>query len=155
MKSVAMLVVACAAVTTATAQPAKRGPSANFQTLSMAQKATKASGGYTEPNFTPGVQVSTAITYADAAIGKIVAELKAKNSFTSIVVIIIAKHGQLPSDHSKLVRNGDTLMALMQANGYLNAIGNWRQNATASSNPNDGTGLVGMGVIQTDDLGLI
>jgi len=128
----------------------------NFQTLSVAQKATNASGGgYTDANFTPGVQVGAAIAYADAAIGKIVAELKTKNLLASTLVIVTAKHGQSPSDHSKLVKNGDTLTALMQANGYLDAKGNWGQNATTSGNLNDGTGLAATGAIQTDDLGLI
>ena len=128
----------------------------NFQTLSVAQKATNASGGgYTDANFTPGVQVTAAIAYADAAIGKIVAELKARNLLASTLLIVTAKHGQSPSDHSKLVKNGDTLTNLLQSSGYLDANGNWGQNATTSGNLNDGTGLSGTGIVQTDDLGLI
>ena len=128
----------------------------NFQTLSVAQKAPNASGGgYTDANFTLGVQVTAAIAYADAAVGKIVAELKLKNLLASTLVIVTAKHGQSPADHSTLVKNGDTPTALMQSSGYLDANGNWGQNATTSGNLNDGTGLAGTGVIQTDDLGLI
>jgi len=128
----------------------------NFQTLSVAQKATQANGGgYTDANFTPGVQVSAAIAYADAAIGKIVAKLKARNLLASTLLIVTAKHGQSPGDHSKLVKNGDTLTALMQANGYLDAQGHWGQNATTSGKLNDGRGRSGTGTIQTDDLGLI
>ena len=128
----------------------------NFQTLSVAQKAANASGGgYTNANFAPGVQVAAAIVYADAAIGKIVAELKLKNLLASTLVIVTAKHGQSPSDRSTLVKNGDTLTALMQSSGYLDANGNWGQNATTSGNLNDGTGLSGTGIIQTDDVGLI
>ena len=33
--------------------------------------------------------------------------------------------------------------------------GNWGQNATTSGNLNDGTGLSGTGIVQTDDLGLL
>jgi len=128
----------------------------NFKTLSVAQKATNASGGgYTDANFTPGVQVAAAIAYVDASIGKFVTELKAKNLLASTLVIVTAKHGQSPSDHTKLVKNGDTLTALLQSSGYLDAAGNWGQNATTSGNLNDGTGLSGTGAVQTDDTGLI
>jgi hypothetical protein len=128
----------------------------NFQTLSVAEKAKNASGGgYTDANFTPGVQVAAAIAYVDAAIGKIVAELAAKNLSASTLIIVTAKHGQSPSDHTKLVKNGDTLTALLQSSGYLDAAGNWGQNATTSGNLNDGTGLSGTGAVQTDDTGLI
>ena len=128
----------------------------NFQTLSVAQKALNANGGgYVDANFTPGVQVSAAISYVDGAIGKMVAELKAKNLLSTTLVVVSAKHGQSPSDHSTLVKNGDTLTNLLQNNGYLDASGTWGQNATTSGNLNDGTGLVGTGMVQTDDLGLI
>jgi len=129
---------------------------ANYQTLSVAQKATNASGGgYTDASFTPGVQVAAAIAFVDAEIGKMVTELKAKNLYAATAIIVTAKHGQSPSDHSKLVKNGDTLTDLLQTNGYLDSNGNWGQNATTSGNLNDGSGLVGTGMVQTDDVGLI
>lgn len=128
----------------------------NFQTLSVAQKATHANGGgYTDAAFTPGVAVTAAMSYVDASLGKIVAELKAKNLYTSMLIVLTAKHGQSPSDVSLLVKNGDTLTALMEANGYLDAGGAFGQFATTSGNLNDGTGLPGTGMIQTDDVGLI
>ena len=128
----------------------------NFQTLSVAQKAPNAlGGGYTDANFTAGVQVSGAISYVDNAIGKIVAELKAKNLLSSTLIVVSAKHGQSPSDHTKLVKNGDTLTALLQANNFIDPNGNFGQNATKTGNLNDGSGLVGTGMVQTDDLGLI
>ncbi len=128
----------------------------NFQTLSVAQKATNASGGgYTDARFTPGVQVAAAISYVDTAIGKMVAELKAQNLYSNTLIVISAKHGQSPSDHSLLVKNGDTLMALLEANNYLDASGNFGQNATTSGSLNDGTGLAGTGMVQDDDVGLI
>jgi len=128
----------------------------NFQTLSVAQKAPNAKGGgYTDAKFSPGVQVKAAIAYVDAAVGKIVAELQAKNLGTSTLVVLTAKHGQSPSDHSKLVKNGDTLTALLQANGFLDANGLWGQASTQSGSLNDGTGLSGTGMVQTDDVGLI
>ena len=128
----------------------------NFQTLSVAQKALSANGGgYTDGSFTAGLQVTAAIAYVDAAIGKMVAELKLKNLYASTMIVVSAKHGQGPADHTKLVKNGDTLTNLLQVSGYLDAAGNWGQNATTTGNLNDGSGLVGTGAVQTDDLGLI
>jgi predicted AlkP superfamily pyrophosphatase or phosphodiesterase len=128
----------------------------NFQTLSVAQKAPVAKGGgYLDAAFTPGPQVAAAIAYADASIGRMVAELKQRNLFASTAIIVTAKHGQSPSDHTKLVKNGDTLAKLLEANNFLDPNGNFGQNSTASGNLNDGTGLVGTGMVQTDDVGLI
>ncbi|KVN23262.1 nucleotide pyrophosphatase [Burkholderia stagnalis] len=139
-----------------TAAPVPTLFGANFQTLSVAQKAlvTKG-GGYLDANFTPNGQVANAITYVDHAIGRIVAELKQRNLYSSTAVIVTAKHGQSPTDHTKLVKNGDTLTALLEQNNYLDQNGNFGQNNTASGNLNDGTGLAGTGFVQTDDVGLI
>ncbi|CAB4046830.1 alkaline phosphatase family protein [Paraburkholderia phenoliruptrix] len=129
---------------------------ANFQTLSVAQKAPVAKGGgYLDASFTPGPQVSAAITYLDGALGRIVSELKQQNLYSSTAIIVTAKHGQSPTDHSKLVKNGDTLTKLLEANNYLDANGNFGQANTKSGNLNDGTGLVDTGMVQTDDVGLI
>ena len=128
----------------------------NFQTLSVAQKTPNAGGGgYTDARFTPGPQVAAAIAYTDDALGKIVAELKAKNLYASTVMIVTSKHGQSPADHTKLVKNGDTLTALLEANNYLDRQGKFGQAVTRSGNMNDGSGLAGTGLVQTDDLGLI
>jgi hypothetical protein len=128
----------------------------NFQTLSVAEKATHAhGGGYTDASFTPGVNVTAAMAYVDTSLAQIVAELKAKNLYTSTLIVLTAKHGQSPGNPALLVKNGDTLTALMEANGYLDAGGAFGQAATTSGNLNDGTGLSGTGMIQTDDVGLI
>ncbi|CAN7632817.1 alkaline phosphatase family protein [Trinickia sp. LjRoot230] len=128
----------------------------NFQTLSVAQKAPVAKGGgYLDASFTPGPAVADAITYADDSIGRMVAALKQHNLYSSTLIIVTAKHGQSPSDHTKLVKNGDTLAQLLEANGYIDPNGNFGQNATKTGNLNDGTGLVGTGMVQTDDVGLI
>ncbi|CAJ6025407.1 type I phosphodiesterase/nucleotide pyrophosphatase family protein [Burkholderia pseudomallei] len=128
----------------------------NFQTLSVAQKATVASGGgYLDASFTPGPEVANAIAYVDGALGRIVAELRQRGLYDSTVVIVTAKHGQSPTDHTKLVKHGDTLTTLLEANGFVDPNGNFGQNNTASGNPNDGTGLVGTGFVQTDDVGLV
>lgn len=128
----------------------------NFQTLSVAQKASVANGGgYLDASFTPGRAVANAITYADDSIGRMVAALKQHNLYSSTLIIVTAKHGQSPSDHTKLVKNGDTLTQLLEVNGYIDPNGNFGQNATKTGNLNDGTGLVGTGMVQTDDVGLI
>ncbi len=128
----------------------------NFQTLSVAQKATHANGGgYTDASFTPGVAVTAAMAYIDTSLGKFIAELKAKNLYASTLIVLTAKHGQSPSNPALLVKNGDTLTALLEASGYLDAGGAFGQFATTSGNLNDGTGLSGTGMVQTDDVGLI
>ncbi|WP_233837275.1 alkaline phosphatase family protein [Paraburkholderia sp. ZP32-5] len=129
---------------------------ANFQTLSVAQKATVATGGgYADTSFTPGPQVAGAIAYLDASLGRIVSELKQRDLYGSTAIIVTAKHGQSPTDHSKLVKNGDTLTKLLEANNYLDPNGKFGQDSTTSGNLNDGSGLVGTGFVQTDDVGLI
>jgi predicted AlkP superfamily pyrophosphatase or phosphodiesterase len=128
----------------------------NFQTLSVAQKATVATGGgYLDASFTPGPQVAGAISYLDNALGRIVAALQQQNLYSSTLIIVTAKHGQSPTDHTKLVKNGDTLTKLLEANNYLDPNGNFGQNNTKSGNLNDGTGLVNTGFVQTDDVGLV
>ncbi|WP_233888444.1 alkaline phosphatase family protein [Paraburkholderia flagellata] len=128
----------------------------NFQTLSVAQKSPVADkGGYLDADFTPGPQVAAAITYLDNSLGRVVEELKERNLYKSTLIIVTAKHGQSPTDHSKLVKNGDTLTKLLEANNYLDKNGNFGQNSTKSGNLNDGTGLPGTGMVQTDDVGLI
>ncbi|WP_434111964.1 alkaline phosphatase family protein [Paraburkholderia caffeinilytica] len=128
----------------------------NFQTLSVAQKATVATGGgYLDASFTPGPQVTGAISYLDNALGRVVAALQQQNLYSSTLIIVTAKHGQSPTDHTKLVKNGDTLTKLLEANNYLDPNGNFGQNNTKSGNLNDGTGLVNTGFVQTDDVGLI
>jgi predicted AlkP superfamily pyrophosphatase or phosphodiesterase len=128
----------------------------DFQTLSVAQKAPVANGGgYLDADFTPGPQVSAAIAYIDNSLGRLVAELKQRNLYASTAIIVTSKHGQSPTDHTKLVKNGDTLTKLLEANNFLDPNGNFGQAATKSGNLNDGTGLVDTGFVQTDDVGLI
>ncbi|WP_310075341.1 alkaline phosphatase family protein [Paraburkholderia graminis] len=128
----------------------------NFQTLSVAQKAPVAKGGgYLDASFTPGPQVAAAIAYIDASLGRMVAELKQRGLYQSTAIIVTSKHGQSPTDHSKLVKNGDTLSKLLESSNYFDPDGNIGQANTKSGNLNDGTGLTGTGFIQTDDVGLV
>ena len=113
---------------------------ANFQTLSVAQKAVHANGGgYVDAAFTPGPQVAAALHYVDTALGRIVAELQEKHLAATTLVVLTAKHGQSASDRTTLVKHGDTLTELLQAHGVIG----------------EGAGRVGTGLIQTDDVGLI
>ncbi len=82
----------------------------NFQTLSVAQKARNSKGGgYADAKFTPNPYVAAAITYIDGAVGKITAELAAKNLLSSTLVVLSAKHGQSPADYSKLLKIGHSV----------------------------------------------
>jgi arylsulfatase A-like enzyme len=84
-----------------------------------------------------------------------VAELKQRGLYQSTAIIVTSKHGQSPTDHSKLVKNGDTLSKLLESSNYFDPDGNIGQANTKSGNLNDGTGLTGTGFIQTDDVGLV
>lgn len=67
--------------------------SGNFQAVSVAQK----SYGYTNassPAFTP--QLTTALSFVDASLGKVVAALKAKSVLDDTLVVVCSKHGQAP-----------------------------------------------------------
>ena len=114
----------------------------NFQALSIAQKAIHANGGgYMDAAFEPGTQVAAALGYVDAALGRIVAELHEKHLAATTLVVLTAKHGQSASDPTTLVKHGDTLTALLQAHGAIDL--------------NERAGVVGTGLVQTDDVGLI
>lgn len=87
---------------------------ANFQTLSVAQKALNAEGGgYADAAFTPNKHVAAAIVYIDNAIGKIAEELEEKHLTNSTLFILSAKHGQSPADYSKLKKIGNTVSSTL------------------------------------------
>ncbi|MGO8673734.1 MAG: alkaline phosphatase family protein [Capsulimonadaceae bacterium] len=68
----------------------------NFQAVSIGEKLK--SGGYADPDGTPGPELSEAIAHTDRSIGKLVAELKATGLYGDTAIIITAKHGQQPLD---------------------------------------------------------
>lgn len=123
------------------------------------QDLARCIGANTCPNIAvlaqSGVTYTNAITCVDNSIGYIVAALKQANLYLSTAVIVTSKHGQSPTDHTKLVKNGDTLTKLLEANNYLDPNGNFGRNNAKTGNLNDGSGLVGTGFAQTDDVGLI
>ena len=104
-----------------TAQPVPVVFGMNFQAVSVAQKITKSgtnpgsgvgtSGGYTSstPNvpggvLTPNTDTLAAFVHTDASIGRLVAELKAKDLWASTLLIISAKHGQGGLDPATVVK---------------------------------------------------
>jgi hypothetical protein len=88
----------------------------NFQTLSVAQKATNASGGgYVDAAFTPNANVKDAITWVDGAIGRISAELASQRLADSTLFVLTAKHGQSPADYARLKKIGHAVGATLSA----------------------------------------
>ena len=91
---------------------------ANFQTLSVAQKAPNLSGGgYVDAAFTPNVFVKDAMRYVDGAVGRIAAELAARHLAGSTLIVLTAKHGQSPADHARLKKIGHAVGAVLA--GYV------------------------------------
>jgi hypothetical protein len=87
----------------------------NFQAVSVAQKDAKSgAGGYTDGNATPASGTAEALAHTDAAIGKMVDELAAKDLLASTIIIVTAKHGQSPIDHSLTQkRDGDAIAKIV------------------------------------------
>lgn len=71
----------------------------NFQAVSVAQKV--AGGGYRDSLGAPSDVLAQALTHTDDSIGKLLAELKAKKLDRSTLIIISAKHGQVPIDPAR------------------------------------------------------
>lgn len=128
----------------------------NFQMLSVVQKVLVVKGGgYFDVDFMLNGQVVNVIMYVDDVIGYVVVVLKQVNLYLLMVVIVMLKYGQLLSDYMKFVKNGDMLMKLFEVNNFFDLNGNFGQNNMMMGNLNDGLGLVGMGFVQIDDVGLI
>jgi len=72
----------------------------NFQAVSVGQKLIKngVKGGYTNAAGDPTTNMQNEISFADKAIGQMVAALKNQGLFESTTIIITAKHGQSPVD---------------------------------------------------------
>ena len=71
----------------------------NFQAVSVAQKV--AGGGYRDSQGVPSDVLAAALTHTDQSIGKLAAELKAKNLDRTTLIVISAKHGQAPVDPAR------------------------------------------------------
>ena len=79
----------------------------NFQVVSVGQQLIEKSltptvtGGYLDNEGRPTPALLGEIEFADAAIGKMVAALKARGRYDSTLIIISAKHGQNPIDSAR------------------------------------------------------
>ena len=79
----------------------------NFQVVSVGQKliekslSPKVTGGYVDGDGTPTAALLSEIQFADASVGKMVAELKKRGLLDSTLIIITAKHGQSPIDSAR------------------------------------------------------
>ena len=82
--------------------------SINFQVVSVGQKLvekkTNQTGGYLDAAGTPSTPLLGEIQFADASIGKFVAELKKRGLYQDTAIIITAKHGQSPIDPKRVLR---------------------------------------------------
>ncbi len=101
----------------------------NFQAVSVGEKLIENGvyGGYTDAAGTPTPKMLSEITFADAAIGQMVAALKYQHLLDSTTIIITAKHGQSPIDPNRYfpipghgsLNNGTSPANLLAAQGLI------------------------------------
>jgi len=75
----------------------------NFQAVSVGQKLIEngVKGGYADAAGTPTAAMAGEIAFVDAAIGQLVAELRAHDLLESTAIVVTAKHGQSPVDTNR------------------------------------------------------
>jgi len=71
----------------------------NFQSISMAQKMK--GFGYLDGDGTPSAGLSDALDHTDQSLGKMVSKLKERNLLETTLIIVTAKHGDVPIDPLK------------------------------------------------------
>jgi hypothetical protein len=71
----------------------------NFQSISMAQKMK--GFGYLDGDGTPSAGLLDALDHTDQSLGKMVAKLKERNLLATTLIIVTAKHGDVPIDPLK------------------------------------------------------
>jgi len=136
----------------------------NFQAVSVGQKLendnsdgsciadtkfTGQKGGYKDGAGTPTDVLKYGLDQIDAALGSMIAALKAQHIYDSTLFIVSAKHGQSPINPAKVNKPGhfaDLVAALPDAGTSAAAM------AIANAN-NCGTGACGF--VQDDDIALI
>ncbi|WP_051709946.1 alkaline phosphatase family protein [Andreprevotia chitinilytica] len=85
----------------------------NYQNLSVAQKS---GDGYKDANGTPGMAIAESLSAIDQSLGRIVSALKARNLYSSTLIVLTAKHGQAPIDKTKLSKiAGKQLLARIES----------------------------------------
>ena len=91
----------------------------NFQSVYVGQSTNEtgvAVGGYQNAAALPSAPLLGEVEYVDAAIGEIVAALKAAGIYNNTLVIITAKHGDSPIDPTRYVANGTNTPATLLGN---------------------------------------
>jgi len=100
----------------------------NFQAVSVGQKLIEhgVKGGYKNAAGDPTPDMQNQISFADRAIGQMVAALKNRGLFESTTIIITAKHGQSPVDPHRFFpipghsgSNGTSPSTLLFGAGFL------------------------------------
>ncbi len=135
----------------------------NFQAVSVGQKLTNSNsnhscpitasgldgqpGGYTDGSGTPSQVLAYGLAKTDAALGAMVAGLKARHLYDSTLIVISAKHGQSPINPVKVNKPGhfaDLVAAIAGSDPGAAAIG-------VANNCSTGP----CGFVQDDDVALI
>jgi arylsulfatase A-like enzyme len=114
----------------------------NFQAVSVGQKLTPC--GYADASGTPTACLADALAHTDASLGKLVAELEAKNLLASTLVIITAKHGQSPIDKSQVAMEIAALGNVTDPAGIISA-----------ADPGYSEGAPASGHLMADDVGIV
>ncbi|MBG6108961.1 alkaline phosphatase family protein [Frigoribacterium sp. CG_9.8] len=82
----------------------------NFQSVSTAEKLPTSNGltgGYLAGGVVPGLLLSKALDYVDAALGRLQLAIASHGLAKRTTIILSAKHGQSPTDPAALVRVPD------------------------------------------------
>ncbi len=147
----------------------------NFQAVSVGQKLAKNNkdnsctsgsvqgslnhhvGGYTDGSGTPTDVLQYGLDQTDASLGRIIAELKAKNLYNSTLIVLTSKHGQSPMNPvltNKVGHFGDLLESVASnttSTGDAGYIALDAANIAGNATPP----TPGGGLIQDDDIALI
>lgn len=138
----------------------------NFQAVSVGQKLVtdnfdnscandtdpsinQQAGGYKDGSGTPSVVLAYGLEQTDAALGRMIAALKAQGLYESTLFIVTAKHGQSPINPSKVNKPGhfaDLVASLPDAESNPAALA-----IAAAANCSTGP----CGFVQDDDIALI
>lgn len=138
----------------------------NFQAVSVGQKLVtdnfdnscandtdpsinQQAGGYKDGSGTPSVVLAYGLQQTDAALGRMIAVLKAQGLYESTLFIVTAKHGQSPINPSKVNKPGhfaDLVASLPDAGSNPAALA-----IAAAANCSTGP----CGFVQDDDIALI
>jgi len=121
----------------------------NFDNICPNDQFTGQTGGYLDGSGTPSAILAYGLQQTDAALGQMIAALKAQGIYNSTLFIVSAKHGQSPINPVKINKPGhfaDLVAALPDGGSNPAAL------AIAAAN-NCGTGPCGF--VQDDDIALI